>query len=80
MQLICHIDTPEYDAWKTGFDADSENRSAAGMTVIQIWRGADSAAQVTVLFDVGARKRAQEWLDKEAGFGRGATAHFLKTA
>ncbi|MES2665930.1 MAG: hypothetical protein V4712_07505 [Pseudomonadota bacterium] len=80
MQLILHLTTPSYDTWKTAFDADAENRAAAGLTMMQIWRGADDAGEVTVLFSVSDRKRAQDWLDKEAGFGRTATAHFLKTA
>ncbi len=80
MQLILHLTAPSYDTWKTAFDADGENRSAAGLTVMQIWRGADAANDISILFNVSNRARAQAWLDKEAGFGRTATAHFVQTA
>ena len=80
MQLILHLTAPSYDTWKTAFDAETENRSAAGLTVMQIWRGADSASDISILFNVSNRANAQAWLDKEASFGRSATAQFLKTA
>lgn len=79
MQLL--IDFPATDAaWQTAFDADAENRANAGLTLLQMWRGADDASAVTCLFDVANRGRAQEWLDKAAALGRGGAARFLKTA
>ncbi|GLS88106.1 hypothetical protein GCM10010873_30800 [Cypionkella aquatica] len=80
MQMIYQIDTSDYATWKSGFDADSENRGAAGLSVLQIWRDADSASKIAVLFEVNDRKRAQDWVKTEAGFGRSGTAQFLKTA
>lgn len=80
MQLICHISTPFYDTWKSAFDADAENRAAAGLTMMQIWRSLDAQTEVTVLFNVADRSRAEKWLEQEAILGRAATPHFLKTA
>ncbi len=80
MHLLCQFDTPDYDGWKTAFDADAENRMHAGLTLMQLWRSADHSATVMALFNVNDRARAQAWLDKETGFGAAVTAHFLRTA
>lgn len=80
MQMLCQIETSGFDAWKANFDADTENRSAAGLTVLQIWRDADAPAKVAVLFEITDRARAQGWLDTASGLGRGGSAQFLKTA
>jgi hypothetical protein len=45
-----------------------------------MWRGADEPNAVACLFQVNDRQRAQDWLDKEAGFGAAVTARFLMTA
>lgn len=80
MQLLLQIDTPDYDAWKSAFDADFEDRMQAGLTQLQLWRSADHSTATFALFEVNDRARAQAWLDKEAGFGAAITAHFLRTA
>ena len=79
MQLLIDFTATGAD-WKTDFDADAENRSNAGLTLLQMWRGADDASAITCLFEVNDRARAQAWLDKEAALGSGARARFLKTA
>lgn len=81
MQLICHADVPDYTAWKAAFDSDVENIEAAGLSTLQIWRGADNPAKVIVLFEVHERTRAKAWLDKRSALGTGfATAEFVETA
>lgn len=80
MQLLIDLTTTDFAAWKREFDADAENRMHAGLTLLQMWRGADEPNGVACLFEVNDRKRAQDWLDKEAGFGAAVTARFLNTA
>lgn len=80
MQLLIDFTTTDYAAWKREFDDEAENIRNAGMTLLQMWRGADEPNAVTCLFEVNARDRAQGWLDKEAGFGAAFTARFLTTA
>lgn len=80
MHLLTRFDTADYAAWKTAFDGDAEDRRTAGLTLLQMWRGVDEPAQVTCLFEVNDRARAQRWLDKETGFGAALTATFLRTA
>jgi hypothetical protein len=80
MQLLIDVTTPDFAAWKAGFNDEAENIRNAGMTLLQMWRGVDSAAEVTLLFEVNDRRRAQGWLDKEQAFGATMTARFVRTA
>ena len=87
MQLICHLDVTDYTAWKEAFDADTESRRNAGLTVLQVWRHADSETHAFVLFEVNDRKKAQDWLDRSAalssddgGTVKNTSAFFLKNA
>ncbi len=80
MHLLARFDTTDYTAWKSEFDKDTENRSLAGLTLLQLWRDADTPSATVALFKVSDRKKAQAWLDKETGFGQAITADFLKIA
>lgn len=87
MQLICHYLVTAFSDWKTAFDNDSEARSAAGLTVLQIWQDADSDTHAFVLMTVNDRARAQGWIDRSAalvsddnGTVTRATAFFIETA
>ncbi|MEX3314536.1 hypothetical protein [Sulfitobacter sp. PS-8MA] len=64
MQMICHLDVTDFTAWKDAFDADTEARRNAGLTVMQIWQHADSSTKASVLLDVNDRKKAEEWLTR----------------
>lgn len=79
MHLLTQIDTKGFDAWKSDFDDAAEIRMQAGLTLLQMWRGADLPHQVTCLFEVNDRDKAQDWLARETGFGQAVTAHFLRT-
>ncbi len=79
MHLLLHIPTPDFAVWKTAFDEGAENRRLAGLTVMQIWRGADST-DAHVLMQANDRAKAQAWVDKTAALGEPVTAHFLRTA
>lgn len=80
MQLLCQLDTADYPGWKRDFDSEATERMEAGLTVLQIWRDADSRGRVLLLLQVNDRARAEQWLRKEQGFGGPMTATFLKTA
>ena len=87
MQMICHLDVTDFAAWKEAFDADAEARSNAGLTVMQVWKHADSSTKATVLLNVNDRKRAEEWLSRsnalssdDKGTVTNASAVFVKSA
>ena len=80
MHLLARFDTPNYPAWTSDFDADTEDRSNAGLTLLQLWRDADTPSATVALFEVNDRDKAQAWLDRETGFGQAVTADFLKIA
>lgn len=79
MQLLVRFDTGGYGAWRKTFDADTEDRMTAGLTLLQLWRDADNAAIAWALFDANDRAKAELWLEKERGLGASSTAHFLST-
>jgi len=86
MQLLCRHDVTDFAAWKQVFDGDDEARRNAGLTVLQIWRDADSGARVFVLYDVNVREKAEAYLKggqsslhaDHAGV-TGTESHFLET-
>jgi hypothetical protein len=80
MQLLVRFDTQGYDAWKSAFDGDSEDRMNAGLTLLQLWRDADNTSTAWALFEANARGKAEAWLQKESGLGASTTHHFLSTA
>ena len=80
MQLIVTFDTTGFDAWKADYDAHSETRNNAGLTMMQMWRDADDSNRAVVLFEVSDRKRAEDWLRQQKALKGGASAQFLKTA
>ena len=80
MQLLCQLDTNDFPGWKRDFDAEATDRMEAGLTLLQMWRDADSRSRVVLLLEVNDRARAQTWLRKEQGFGGPMTATFLDFA
>ena len=58
MQLLVHHQIEDYDAWREAFDDDSEDRTQAGLSLMQIWRE-DGAAAVWLLYEVHDRDRAR---------------------
>ncbi|AXI47776.1 hypothetical protein C1J03_18245 [Sulfitobacter sp. SK012] len=87
MQLICYQNITSYAPWKAAFDADDEARRDAGLTVLQIWRDADSDTHAFILLQVSDRSRAQAWIDRSAALSSDdgatvthATAYFIETA
>ena len=58
MNLLTHHIPADYTAWKADFDAHSETRMQAGLTLMQLWRDADGTG-VTALFEVNDRKKAK---------------------
>ena len=87
MQMICHFDVTDFAAWKDAFDADAEARRNAGLSVLQIWKHADSSTKASVLLDVNDRKKADDWLARsnalssdDQGTVTGSTAYFVKSA
>lgn len=80
MQLIVTFDTAGFDAWEADYDAHSESRDDAGLTMLQMWRDADDGNRALVLFEVNDRQRAEEWLRHQMALKGGTAAQFLQTA
>jgi hypothetical protein len=80
MHLLATFTPPDYTAWKADFDAHWEARDQAGLTLLQLWRGADDTSRVVALFEVADRPRAQAWLDRQSALHGGIAAQFVRTA
>lgn len=87
MQLISHYFVTDFATWKTAFDADGESRSQAGLTVLQIWKDADSTDHAFVLCEVNDRARAEDWTKRtdalssdDGGTVTRASHFFIETA
>ncbi len=82
LQLLCRFEAADADSWQSAYDDDWEERSSAGLSQLQLWRGADDGSAIWALYTVNDRGKAQSWLDKTAKLS-GATlaeAHFVKTS
>lgn len=69
-----------YDSFdKSAFDGDRENRSDAGISLLQLWR--TTAGGYWALFDINDSDKARAWVDKTSALGHGPSeTHFLETA
>lgn len=64
-QLIARYDIADYAQFRSAFDADAEDRGAASLSVLQIWR--EGTGRVWVLYQIADGKRAMDYLDGAAG-------------
>ncbi len=87
MQMIVHQNVTNFADWKTAFDADAEARRNAGLTVLQIWRDADSDTHAFILMKVNDQQRAKGWVDRsnalnsdDNGTVTSSSAYFIETA
>ena len=82
LQLLCRFETADAASWQSAYDDGSESRSNAGLSQLQLWRGADDGSAIWALYSVNDRGKAQGWLDAQAKLPGAAVAeaHFLKTA
>lgn len=87
LQLLCRLDGSDPDQLVSALMDDSEDQAQAGLSRLQLWRDADEAGRVWILFEVSDRAKAEGWLQRAAADTHGrragvtsSTAHFLKTA
>lgn len=80
MHLIARFSPPAYAPWKASFDAHAEDRDQSGLTLLQLWRGADDQNHAVALFEVHDRAAAEAWLDRQRALQGGIDADFVKTA
>ncbi|MEP1765701.1 MAG: hypothetical protein ABJJ53_03450 [Sulfitobacter sp.] len=87
MQLICHFEITNFNDWHSAFAADDEARRDAGLSVLQIWRDADSTTHAFALLDVNDRKRAEAWITRSDALSSDdgstiiqASHYFIETA
>ncbi len=64
MQMICHFEVTKFGDWQTAFNADDEARRDAGLSVLQVWRDADSTTHAFALLSVNDRPRAETWITR----------------
>jgi hypothetical protein len=79
MQLLTRTTVTDYAAFKAAFDAETEKRGAASLTLLQMWQDADAPGTVVCLFEVKDRAHADAWLTAEGQTGTAVTGQFLKT-
>lgn len=53
-------ETPDYDAWKTAFDADPLGRKAAGVQRYRVQRAADDPNYVSIDLEFGSLDEAEQ--------------------
>ena len=71
MQLIVRHEVADHDAWRAAFDGDAEGRRQAGLSLLQIWRDADDATRVWLLFEAADRARGQGVDERRRGVDPG---------
>jgi hypothetical protein len=59
--LIVRHKVKDYAAWKTVFDGHRSAQAAAGLTNPRLYRSADDASEVVILFDVQDIGKAKEF-------------------
>ena len=64
-QMLVNYVTADYHKFKTAYDADGEDRSNAGLSLLQLWR--ESGKGAWALYQVSDAKAAQEYLSGAAG-------------
>lgn len=87
LQLLCRNDVEDWSRWKEVFDGNHEDRSNAGLSLLQIWRDTANPQAVWFLLEVADKSRAEAYMDggkagmhaDRAGVTAGAY-HFLETA
>ena len=62
MVLLVRNRVQDVDRWKRVFDAQAAAGTAAGLTVLQVWRSVDAPDQVFFLLDVEDRERAEAYM------------------
>jgi hypothetical protein len=86
MQMIVHQQVTNFADWKAAFDNDDEARRNAGLSVLQVWKDADSDTHAFFLLNVNDRAKAQAWIDRsdalasdDGGTVTSSSAYFLDT-
>jgi hypothetical protein len=80
LHLLCRNKVKDYDFWKGGFDADRAAREEAGVTLLNLWRGADDPNEVFVLFQVADRGPAEIFLHSREASQNGRKYGVLASA
>lgn len=78
MQLLLDY-TAHGASWQSDFDARSEMRNAAGLSLLQIWTLEDTPSARLCLFECRDRSRAIEWLKVEQELHGAGVPKFLRT-
>ena len=62
MVLLVRNRVKDAERWKRVFDAQAAAGTAAGLTVLRVWRSIDAPDQVFFLLDVEDRERAEAYM------------------
>ena len=62
MVLLVRNRVQDVDRWKRVFDAQAAAGTAAGLTVLHVWRSVDAPDQVFFLLHVEDRERAEAYM------------------
>ncbi len=61
-EMIVTFSIKDYDAWRPVFDGAGPARAKAGVGKAQIFRNADSANDLLVVFDVASQTSGRAWM------------------
>ena len=65
--MLCRNRVGDYAKWKAVFDSHTEAHQAAGLQLVEMWRGVEDPNNVFFLFKVGDVDRARDFVsDPEA--------------
>ena len=84
MVLLVRDRVKDAERWKRVFDAQAAAGTAAGLTVLHVWRSVDAPDQVFFLLDVEDRAKAEAYMASPEAAAAGVEAgaidgevHFL---
>jgi hypothetical protein len=63
--LTLHIKVKDYAAWRPQFDGFEKGRVAAGVTNARVFRKAEDANDILILFDVADASKARSFLTSD---------------
>jgi hypothetical protein len=63
--LTVHFKVKDFNAWRTGYNAQEKNRASAGITNARVFRSADDPNDVLILQDVADVAKARTWLGSD---------------
>ena len=80
MVLLVRNRVKDVDRWKRVFDGEAAAGTAAGLTVLKVWRSVDAVDEVFFLLEVEDRERAEAFMASPESAAKSIfSTHFLRS-